>query len=134
MGFGTTAKKLQTVTEMGEKLYTKVDELRNQVNEVKTHVEATSQRIKRVERELDEQRAILDALADEQGIDVDERIAEVTIKEAEPDHEIAASEPATEGGADASDAGTDEVEVNETGTDETDTDRSGAEGAAEAGQ
>lgn len=134
MGLGTTAKKLQAVSETAEKLYTKVDELRSQVKQVRTHAEATSQRVERVERELDEQRAILNALAEEQGIDVDERVAEATIREAEPDHELADSEPATEDGADASDAGTGDVEVNETGTDETETDRSGAEGTAEANQ
>lgn len=84
MGLGTTAKKLQRVADMAETLYQKVDELRSQVNEVKAHVETTSQRVERIERDLDEQRAVLDALAREQDIDVDSLIAEVTIEEAEP--------------------------------------------------
>ncbi len=84
MGLGTTAKKLQRVADMAETLYQKLDELRSQVNEVKAHVETTSQRVERIERDLDEQRAVLDALAREQDIDVDSLIAEVTIEEAEP--------------------------------------------------
>jgi DNA repair ATPase RecN len=83
MGLGNTAKKLQRVADMAETLYEKVDELRSQVNEVKAHVETTSQRVERIERDLDDQRAVLDALAREQGIDVDALIAESTIEEAE---------------------------------------------------
>jgi DNA repair ATPase RecN len=84
MGLGNTAKKLQRVADMAETLYEKVDELRSQVNDVKAHVEATSQRVERIERDLDEQRAVLDALAREQGIDVDSLVAEAAIEEAEP--------------------------------------------------
>ena len=84
MGLGNTAKKLQRVAEMAEKLYQKVDELRTQVNEVREHVERTSRKVDDIERELDEQRAVLDALAREQDIDVDALLAETTIEEAEP--------------------------------------------------
>jgi chromosome segregation ATPase len=84
MGLGNTAKKLQRVADMAETLYEKVDELRSQVNEVKAHVETTSQRVERIERDLDEQRAVLDALAREQDVDVDSLVAEAAIEEAEP--------------------------------------------------
>lgn len=90
MGLGNTAKKLQRVADMAEKLYQKIDELRSQVNEVKEHVETTSRNVERIERDLDEQRAILDALAREQGIDVDSLMAEAAIEEAEPGIEDAA--------------------------------------------
>ena len=86
MGLGNTAKKLQRVADMAETLYEKVDELRSQVNEVKAHVETTSQRVERVERDLDDQRAILEALAREQGVDVDSLLAGAAIEEAEPGH------------------------------------------------
>jgi len=129
MGLVTTAKKLQTVTEMAEKLYTKVDELRTQVSEVKTHVEATSQRVERVERELDEQRAVLDAIAQEQGVDVDEQVAEATIREAEPDHEVANADASTGDGVRVNESGTDE-----SGAGESDTNRRDADDTAEASQ
>lgn len=86
MGLGNTAKKLQRVADMAETLYEKVDELRSQVNEVKAHVETTSERVEHIERDLDDQRAILDALAREQDIDVDSLLAGAAIDEAEPSH------------------------------------------------
>ena len=92
MGLGNTAKKLQRVADTAETLYQKIDELRSQVNEVKAHVETTSQRVERVERDMDEQRAVLDALAREQGIDVDSAIAETTIEEAESPRRTADAE------------------------------------------
>jgi DNA repair ATPase RecN len=107
MGLGNTAKKLQRVADMAETLYEKVDELRAQVNEVKTHVETTSQRVERIERDLDEQRAVLDALAREQGIDVDSLVAEAAIEEAESGQGVADAEsspddePGTDGTAEA---------------------------------
>lgn len=101
MGLGSTAKKLQQVADMAEKLYQRIDELRTQVNEVRAHVETTSQRVERIERDLDEQRAVLDALAREQGIDVDSLIAEAAIEEAEPE-----TEPLDESATDEADEAT----------------------------
>ena len=51
MGLGNTAKKLQRVADMAETLYQKVDELRSQVNDVKAHVESTSRKVDRIERD-----------------------------------------------------------------------------------
>jgi outer membrane murein-binding lipoprotein Lpp len=99
MGLGNTAKKLQRVADMAETLYQKIDELRSQVNEVREHVEATSQRVERIERDLDDQRAVLDALAREQGIDVDAAAASAAIEEAEPGKTVADAE-ATDGTTD----------------------------------
>lgn len=83
MGLGNTAKKLQRVADVAEKLYQRIDELRTQVNAVREHVERTSTKVEGLERELKEQRAVLDALAREQGIDVDALVAEAAIDEAE---------------------------------------------------
>lgn len=98
MGLGNTAKKLQRVVDMAETLYQKIDELRTQVNAVREHVEATSQRVERIEHDLDDQRAVLDALAREQGIDVDAVAAEAAIEEAEPEKTV---QDAEDGGTDA---------------------------------
>lgn len=97
MGLGNTAKKLQRVADMAETLYEKVDELRSQVNEVKGHVETTSRKVERIERDLDEQRAVLDVLAREQGIDVDSVVAETAIEEAEPGGNVTDAESSTDG-------------------------------------
>jgi septal ring factor EnvC (AmiA/AmiB activator) len=92
MGLGNTAKKIQRVADMAETLYEKLDELRTQVNEVRAHVETTSQRVERIERDVEEQRAVLDALAREQGIDVDSVAAEAAIEEAETGRGVASAE------------------------------------------
>lgn len=101
MGLTNTAKKLQRVADMAETLYEKVDDLRTQVNEVKAHVETTSQRVERLERDLDEQRAVLDALAREQGIDVESAVAEATIEEAESEAVADADSSEEDGTAEA---------------------------------
>ena len=95
MGLGNTAKKLQRVADVAEKLYQKMDELRTQINEVRDHVERTSTKVERIERELDEQRAVIDALAREQGVDVDSLVAGAAITEAEPRDDTAPDEEST---------------------------------------
>jgi uncharacterized coiled-coil protein SlyX len=71
MGFGSTAKKLQKVTEMADKLYERFEKLREQVNDLTDTVEETNDRVTDLEVELAEQRALVEALADHQGVDVD---------------------------------------------------------------
>jgi len=71
MGFGSTAKKLQTVVDMADKLYTKLSELKTQLQATQDTVEGTNERVDAIGRELAEQRALLEAIADEQGIDTD---------------------------------------------------------------
>jgi DNA anti-recombination protein RmuC len=83
MGLGNTAKKLQTLADTAEKLYSRVTEIREQVRETQATVQETSDRVDRMEAELAEQRAILDELADREGIDVDSVIAGAHIAEAE---------------------------------------------------
>jgi chromosome segregation ATPase len=70
MGFGSTAKKLQRVTEVADKLYERFERLREQVNELTGTVEETNDRVASLEAELAEQRALLEALADEHDVDV----------------------------------------------------------------
>jgi TolA-binding protein len=85
MGLGGATKKLQKVADMGEELYGKMNELRDQILEVRETVGDTNQRVARLENRIDQQGAILEALAHEEGIDVDEILTEVAIDEAEPD-------------------------------------------------
>ncbi|PSP90584.1 hypothetical protein BRC90_01360 [Halobacteriales archaeon QS_4_69_34] len=84
MGLGSTAKKLQTVADMAEKLYGRVDELREQVAAMREQVETTGERVERIEHELHEQRALLGALAETRDVDVERVLAEAGIEDAEP--------------------------------------------------
>ncbi|ELZ82268.1 DUF5798 family protein [Haloferax larsenii] len=83
MALGGTAKKLQKVAEMAEDVYKKLNELREQIVEVRETVTETKDRVDRLEAENAEQRAILEAIAEEQGIDLDAVIADAHITEAE---------------------------------------------------
>ncbi|MCD2202240.1 DUF5798 family protein [Halobacterium sp. KA-6] len=71
MGFGSTAKKLQKVTEMADKLYERFERLREQVNDLTETVEDTHGRVADLEAELAEQRALVEALAEKEGVDVE---------------------------------------------------------------
>jgi hypothetical protein len=83
MGIGGTAKKIQKVAEMAEDVYKKLNELREQVVEMRETVGETKARVDNLEAENAEQRAILEAIAEEQGIDLDAVIADAHITEAE---------------------------------------------------
>ena len=77
MGLGSTAKKLQTVAETAEKLYAKLNELREQIQDMRDTLETTNERVEQLETENAHQRALIEALAREEGIDVDEVLADV---------------------------------------------------------
>lgn len=81
MGFGSTAKKIQKVADVADKLYTKVNELKMQVQELSETVEDTNDRVDDVERQLAEQRALLEALAEERDVDVDAVLTDAAASE-----------------------------------------------------
>ncbi|SFR42030.1 DUF5798 family protein [Halogeometricum limi] len=83
MGIGGTAKKLQKVAEMAEDVYARLNELRDQLAEMRETTQATKARVDRLEVENAEQRALLEALAEEEGIDVESVTANAHIAEAE---------------------------------------------------
>ncbi len=71
MGLGSTAKKIQKVADVADDLYTKVNELKTQLQELRQTVEETNERVDTVDRELAEQRALIEAIAERQGIEPD---------------------------------------------------------------
>jgi len=71
MGLGGTAKKLQKITDAAENLYAKMNEIIGELKDLQAEVEDTSRQVDRVEREMAEQRALVEALADQQGIDTE---------------------------------------------------------------
>ncbi|CCQ37105.1 uncharacterized protein Nmlp_2960 [Natronomonas moolapensis 8.8.11] len=85
MGLGGATRKLQKVADMGEELYSRINELREQILEMRETVTQTNRRVTALENKLDGQAAILEALAEKEGIDVDELLTEVAIEEAEAD-------------------------------------------------
>jgi chromosome segregation ATPase len=108
MGIGGTAKKLQKVAEMAEDVYARLNELREQLAEMRETAQDTRDRVDRLETENAEQRALLEALAEREGIDVETVTANAHIKEAETDESKAADDPSDEAAAgEAADDGND---------------------------
>ena len=89
MGLGGATRKLQKVADMGEELYSRINELREQILEMRETVTETNRRVTALENKLDGQTAILEALAEKEGIDIDELLTEVAIEEAETTDEAA---------------------------------------------
>jgi chromosome segregation ATPase len=83
MGLGGATRKLQKVADMGEELYSRISELREQMLEVSETVQETNERVAALENKVDGQAAILEALAQKEDIDVNEILTEVAIEEAE---------------------------------------------------
>lgn len=71
MGLGGTAKKLQKVTNAAEDLYAKMNEVVGQLKEVREEVEQTSEQVDRIEYQQARQRALIYAIAEADGIDVE---------------------------------------------------------------
>lgn len=72
MGLGSTAKRLSKVADVAEDIYGRLQRLREEVDATRETVEDTNGRVATLEAELAEQRALLEAVADEQGVDPDE--------------------------------------------------------------
>ncbi|MFC6732196.1 MULTISPECIES: DUF5798 family protein [unclassified Haladaptatus] len=99
MGLGGTAKKLQKVADTAEELYRRLNELREQIQALRAQVETTGEKVDSMEATIERQQVILAALAEKQGLDVDELLAEAAVEEEEKTvAESAASdaEPAAE--------------------------------------
>ncbi|QPV63555.1 hypothetical protein I7X12_02665 [Halosimplex litoreum] len=97
MGFGDTAKKIQRVTDIAEKLYERLNQVIEQVQDLKERVESTSDQLDSMDRELAEQRAIVEALAEQQGVDAEAVVAEQL---PDPDGDGQPAETAAEGSGD----------------------------------
>mgnify|MGYP000232915304 CR=1 FL=1 len=70
MGLGSTAKKLQTLVETAEDLYQRVNDLRERLVRMESTIDETNQRVETVEGDVAELRALAEAVADDQGLDV----------------------------------------------------------------
>ncbi|WP_435153387.1 DUF5798 family protein [Haladaptatus sp. DFWS20] len=95
MGLGSTAKKIQKVADTAEKLYAKLNELREQVLAIRDSLEATDERVQQLEIKNAEQKALIEALAREQGIDVESVLDDVEPPES-VEEEVAENEPGSD--------------------------------------
>jgi predicted transcriptional regulator len=107
MPFGDTAKKVQRVTNLAEELYEKTNQVVAQLQDVRERLESTTEKVDSMERELETQRAIIEALAEQQGVDVESVVAEHTESAEEADD----GESADQGGESAEEATPDEGTV-----------------------
>lgn len=83
MGLGSTTKKIQLLAERAEQMYNQVGELREQINELRDTVEETGRQVDTLEKRDERQWVILQAIAEEQGIDVDVVLADASIETVE---------------------------------------------------
>ncbi|QSG04570.1 DUF5798 family protein [Halapricum desulfuricans] len=100
MGFGDTAKKLQKVSSIAEDSYKRMNELREQLAQLRSEVESTSEQVDQMEYDLAEQRALLEALAEQQGLDVDAIVAEANIEDLDAENAEVDSDRSAESDSD----------------------------------
>ncbi len=72
MVLGGATKKIQTIVELAEDLYEKVTELREELLDTQDSVLDIQERVTAVEVELDEQRVIIEAIAEDHNISVED--------------------------------------------------------------
>ncbi|WP_332898555.1 DUF5798 family protein [Haladaptatus sp. CMSO5] len=103
MGLGGTAKKLQKVADTAEELYKRLNELRDQILALRQQVESTGAKVESIEADLTEQRVLLEALAEKEGLDVETLLAEAEAEATTDDMEEEDVAPPAETPAESSD-------------------------------
>lgn len=83
MGLGSTAKKIQIISDKAEQMYKQVQELQSRIIHLEEEVDATHDTVERLDGQMTEQRALLKVMAEQQGIDAEAILAEAAIDEAE---------------------------------------------------
>ena len=81
MDIAGTKKKIQRVVKVAEETYKKINQVIEQVEQLREDLEKTSEQVDHIEREQAEQRALLESLAEEQGLDVDAILEDVEYPE-----------------------------------------------------
>jgi uncharacterized coiled-coil DUF342 family protein len=94
VGLGDTKKKIEKMISAAEDLYEKMNQLRTQVDDLRSKVEKTSEQVDAMEHDLDEQRVLIERMAREQGINVDEVLADAAIEEVDAQHRAETSDAA----------------------------------------
>jgi len=86
---GGAGKKISRMVDLAEELYERVNDLRSRMESMTETVEGTADRVERLEAELAEQRALVAAIAEEQGIDVEAVRESVSVESQAADAEEA---------------------------------------------
>jgi archaellum component FlaC len=94
MGFGSTAKKVQRLADRAEQMYSRLSELTEEINALRSSVRDTNDRVGRLEEDLATQQALLEAIAETHDIDV-EAVTDARDEDAHGDSgtEAAAGDP-----------------------------------------
>lgn len=71
MDIAGTKKKIQRLSKVAEETYKKINEMMERIQKLQEDLETTSKQVDEIEYDLAEQRAILQALAEDQALDVD---------------------------------------------------------------
>lgn len=93
MVLGGATQKIQTIIELAEDLYERVTELREQVIDTKETVEDSNDRIRSIERELDEQRAVIEAIAQDHGVDLTSVRESISAEEEDSEKAVTSDDP-----------------------------------------
>ena len=93
MDIAGTKRKIQRLMKVAEESYKKISELLERMERLQTDLETTSQQVDGIEYELAEQRVLLEALAEDEGIDVETLLAEADLPPA-PTHDEEQTEEA----------------------------------------
>jgi DNA anti-recombination protein RmuC len=100
MDIAGTKQKIQRVVKVAEETYKKINQVIEQVEQLQQDLEQTSEQVNHIEREQADQRALLEALAEEQGLDVEAILDDVEYPERlqeTPDDEAESGADQTEG-------------------------------------
>jgi DNA anti-recombination protein RmuC len=79
MDIAGTKKKVQRLIKVAEESYKKISELLERMERLQNDLETTSRQVDHIEYELAEQRVLLEALAEQRGVDVETVLAEADL-------------------------------------------------------
>jgi len=94
MDIAGTKKKIQRATTVAEESYKKMNEMLERMQEMEEDLQTTSTQVDHIEYELAEQRALLEAVAREQGLDVDDVLSDAELP-APPSSDTQEEEPSS---------------------------------------
>lgn len=81
MDIAGTKQKVQRVVKVAEETYKKINQVIEQVEQLQEDLEQTSDQVDHIEREQADQRALLEALAEEQGLNIEAILDDVEYPE-----------------------------------------------------
>lgn len=85
MGLGSTAKKLQRLSDLAEDLIGRLNDLKDRVTRMEETVDGAESRLQDIDKELTEQRAIIEAVAEAQDIDPESVVNNIEHERTAPD-------------------------------------------------